>query len=170
MFKDKNLNIFIRYGGLNIKKQKWFGNDTYHSPPASRGIYAMPYVAQELFLISSLDKYQPGILPKLRNDIRDEIYYKKRKRIISNISKKFIVKNGNLWHHLIDYIDKKEILAINNTWVKTSIKAWKKAFSKMSLESRYGDHGFNIKSINETRGILGYYSKDNCEVFFDEKI
>ena len=41
----------------------------------------------------------------------------------------------------------------------------------MSLIMRYGeDDSFKINNINSARGLTGYYSKDHCEVFFDEKI
>jgi hypothetical protein len=44
----------------------------------------------------------------------------------------------------------------------------------MSIKLRYGESkqgfDFSVKSINEARGIMGVYSKDHCEVFFDEKV
>ena len=72
MSKDKNIKgkdlfVFVRFGGLNLKKQKGYSNKedvSYHSPPTSRGIYAMPKIVQEFFLISSIGNFQPGTLPK----------------------------------------------------------------------------------------------------------
>ena len=40
----------------------------------------------------------------------------------------------------------------------------------MSLNHRYGEDSFSVKDINKSKGITGYYSKDHCEVFFDEKV
>ena len=65
MIKGKTLHIFVRFGGLDLKNQKGYTAEqkTYHAPPAKKGFYAMPRVAQEQFLIGSL-RYQPDILPK----------------------------------------------------------------------------------------------------------
>lgn len=153
----------------------------------------MPKVAQEFFLIGSIDKFQKGIMPKAPEypgcdapeDVKAE-WEKKRdafdwdafnKRCSENksaIRKEFEKREGNIWHHLEEYTDRNEIIGKHGSWVKTSIKAWMKAFSKMSVVHRYGERStgwdFSVKSINEARGITGFYSKDHCEVFFDEKI
>ena len=177
MIKGKNLNIFVRFGGLNIKPQKGFGRDTYHAPPASRGIYAMPKCCQELFLVGSLGIFQKGTMPKdpkswdgwEQEDFDD--LRKRCKRSLMVKRKQFVKISGNIWHHLGEWIDRNEVISEHNSWVKTSIKAWQKAFSKMSLEYRYGnERDWSSKSINENRGLTGMYSKDHCEVFFDEKI
>ena len=173
--KIKKLNVFVRFGGLNLKKQKGFGNDTYHSPPAPVGIYCMPLIAQELFLVGGLS-YQKGTMPKEKKEyfVTDEgarKFYKRQKNIRRIKRKQFYKNNGNIWHHLREYTDNNEIIKEHNSWCKTSIKAWQKAFSKMSLIMRYGeDDSFKINNINSARGLTGYYSKDHCEVFFDEKI
>lgn len=183
--KGKDLHIFIRFGGLDLKKQKGFksdGSGTFHSPPANRGFYAMPRVAQEFFLISSMSVYQPGTTPNPpdvpdgtpqdeANDIWDN-HEKSYKRAVSVKRKEFYKKDGNIWHHLQEDVDNHEVVSRHGSWVKTSISAWEKAFSKMSLRHRYheGDAWTAVNSINETKGILGWYSKDHCEVFFDEKV
>ena len=67
-----------------------------------------------------------------------------------------------------------EIIDSHGSWVKTSIDTWQKAFSKSSLSDRYGkgfgDETRGEESINKTKGISGWYSKDHYEVFFDEKV
>jgi hypothetical protein len=178
--KGKNLNIFVRFGGLDLKNQKGYGNDTFHSPPCTRGFYAMPLVAQELFLIGSIDTYQPGIMPKEPHKKKDYVdteevwnnHSKKRKKILSSMRKQFIKTEGNIWHHLAKWTDRNEIIAEHGSWCKSSIKSWQKSFSRMSLEHRYGEkwNGDSTKNINNVRGLLGWYSKDHCEVFFDEKV
>jgi hypothetical protein len=173
--KNKKLNTFVRFGGLNLKKQKGFGNDTFHSPPAPIGIYCMPLIAQELFLVGDLS-YQKNVMPKAKKEYFDTTEgaenYEKRTKNIRRLKRKEFYKNtGNIWHHLREYTDNNEIIEEHNSWCKTSIKAWQKAFSKMSLNLRYGeDDSFKITNINVARGITGYYSKDHCEVFFDEKV
>jgi len=48
--------LFVRYGGLSSVNQKGYTSSDamFHAPPARRGIYAMPYDCQEMFLISSV--------------------------------------------------------------------------------------------------------------------
>ena len=188
----KDLTYFVRFGGLNLVKQKGYGKDTFHSPPAPKGLFAMPYIAQELFLVSSLDKTQPHQWPKSpewkseeeRTDQEHkewtefdwDIHVKKRNKVRKNIRKEFRKTTGYIWHHLIEHVDNCEVVDRHNAWVKTSIAAWQKAFMKRSLHDRYGEKSesgilnFSIKSINSARGISGYYTKDHYEVFFDEKI
>ena len=170
MLKGKEIYKFIRFGTLDLKNQKGFGSDTYHSPPASRGFYAMPYILQCRFLIGSIDEYQPGTTPKFRPEENYDEWDKRYKKAVSKMKKIFVRKKGNIWHHLEEYADQAEIIARNGAWVKTSIAHWAKCVSKSSLNDRYGEKYISdIKSINETKGISGYYSKDHYEVFFDEK-
>lgn len=147
---------FIRYGTLDLKKQKGFTQnpETFHSPPCSRGIYAFPIKAVELFLLGG--------------DYGGVSFEEKKKK------RKEFTHNGNLWHHLGDYCKPVDVQARHGSWVKTTVGVWAKAFSKQSLKKRYGDGSkyFTAKSINEpTRsGVSGMYSKDDLEVFFDEKV
>lgn len=191
MSKDKNIKgkdlfVFVRFGGLDLKNQEGYSNKenaTYHSPPTSRGIYAMPKVAQEFFLVSGINRFQPGIMPKPpvypmggspedieKYDKDCQEYEKRWKKNMSAIRKEFIKRDGNVWSHLGEYIPNNEVIDRKGSWVKTSIKDWSKAFSRMSLSCRYGDNWFASKSINDVRGVVGLYSKDHCEVFFDEKV
>lgn len=69
--KDKNKyqkNIyqkFVRYGKLKATKQKGYEENptSFHTPPAIRGFYAMPYKFQEMFLISGIDETQNINIP-----------------------------------------------------------------------------------------------------------
>lgn len=189
--KGKDLSVFVRFGGVSLKKQKGYSAspETYHAPPAPRGFYAMPKVAQEFFLLGSLEKFQPSTVPKRSEYPGDDAtkeeldkwenydwdaFQKRKDNSMSAMRKEFKKSDGNIWHHLEEYTTNVEIMERHGSWVKTSISAWMKAFSKMSLEHRYGNRSsgfdFSVKSINDARGILGIYSKDHCEVFFDEKI
>lgn len=172
--KGKNLNIFVRFGGLDLKNQEGYSNKpkTFHAPPAPRGFYAFPQVAQEYFLIGSMDVFQPGTIPK-RKSLPSEKYEEWSKRYdaaIRKMKKVFIKNEGFIWHHLEEHTPNSEIFDRHGSWVKTSVKAWQKAFSKMSLNNRYGEDFFKVESINQSKGITGFYSKDHCEVFFDEKV
>ena len=184
--KGKDLSVFVRFGGLDLKNQKGYTNNnpTYHSPPSRRGFYAFPKSMQEHFLIGSIDKYQPGIFPKDKidwNKLTDDEYDKvakdvnrKYRKIKRTIRKEFTKTTGNIWHHLGEYCKPSDIIDEHGSWVKTTIQVWHKAFSKRSLNDRYGeDFGYGTsahKSINNAKGLSGYYSKDDYEVFFDEKV
>lgn len=187
--KGKNLNIFVRFGGLDLKKQNGYTQEqkTFHSPPASRGFYAMPKVAQEFFLISSIEKTQPSAFPKPVEYVEDrsedeseklwDNYHKRRKKAIRSNRKEFTKTSGNIWHHLDEHVKPNEVISRHGSWVKTDIESWKRAFSRISLKYRYGDSGtfggtMSITSINETlrSGLFGFYSRDEFEVFFDEKV
>lgn len=185
--KGKDLHTFVRFGGLDLKNQKGYSSDSndqtgicFHAPPAARGFYAMPKAAQEYFLLGAMREYQPGKLPNYPDvDYKDpnfdklEAEYEKRcKRAMSAMRKEFIKNSGCLWHHLDEYVKPNEVLDRHGSWVKTTIADWKKAFNKMSLDCRYGTgrEELKVNSINSSRGIMGLFSKDHCEVFIDEKV
>lgn len=183
--KKKEIYRFVRFGGCSIKTQKGFKKNSkeFHSPPAPKGFYAMPFIAQEFFLISSLGTYQKGTLPKLKGDTSNwtneqfDEFYKKEKKAISSMRKEFLKKEGNIWHHLEKYTPHYKILDTNGSWIKTSIKDWAIAFNKMSitlkaesmifLKENSVKYNISFNSVNE---ITGFYSRDHCEVFFDEKV
>ncbi len=189
-FKGKDLTVFVRFGGLDPIKQKGYGKETYHSPPASRGFYAMPKVVQEFFLIGSLSSTQLYKFPKSpkypekgENFEQDVIKFreesdnfdwdkhnKRTDKIYSLIRREFKKTTGNIWHHLGEYVDNNEVIERHDSWVKTTIQSWTKAFSRRSLNDRYGEDQFSTNNINKSRGIAGFYSKDHFEVFFDEKV
>lgn len=172
MFKNKDLRVFVRFGGLNVKPQKGYQSESesFHQPPSSRGFYAMPKIAQEYFLLGSINVFQPGTVAEIKDDEDYFDWDKKRNKSISLRRKEFKKTKGFIWHHLGEYSDRSEIIDGHGSWVKTNIHHWEIAFRRMSINMRYGDTGFSTKSINETRGIVGFYSKDHCEVFFDEKV
>jgi hypothetical protein len=191
--KGKDLTIFVRFGGVNLKPQKGYKkSDSFHGPPTPRGFYAFPKIAQEFFLIGSMDKFQPSTVPKVKDipypgkdasqedkdkwekevDSHDwEADEKRRKNAISAMRKEFKRIDGNIWSHLGEYVKRSEIIAEHGSWVKTSIKEWQRAFNKMSLKHRMpSDKDLGTNNINTARGIMGYFSQDHCEVFFDEKV
>jgi hypothetical protein len=178
MLKGKDIYTFVRFGGLDLKNQKGFSQDpeTYHEPPSSRGFYAMPKIAQEFFLVGSLSSTQPGVFAKsgensINKKSENPNYWRDKLR---EIRKEFKKNDGEIWHHLEEYTNHKDILQRHGSWIKTDIKVWAKSFSKMSTILRYGRHKYDLDNgINQQgrgKGIVGWYSKDHCEVFFDEKI
>jgi hypothetical protein len=170
--KDKDIFTFVRFGGLDTKKQKGYSTDldkkTFHAPPTRRGFYAMPKIAQEFFLIGSLANTQPNVFGKERPTNNS---YKDRLR---DIRKEFRKTDGHIWHHLDEYVDTNKVLDRNGSWIKTDMKTWAKAFTKMSVKLRYGRQKYdlenNINRHGDGKGVTGHYSQDHCEVFIDEKV
>lgn len=234
--KGKDLTVFVRFGGLNLKTQKGYGELSYHAPPAPRGIYAFPKVAQELFLIGSLASYQPGVMPKYpkppQDPREDEItlepiapalvsdaeikryeekllefqrkeksfdwtgHWKREEAALRKIRREFVKSQGHIWHHLDQFCKEGAVVMRRQSWVKTSMLDWRRAFSRASIADRYGvmyywddelkrhvraikcENGLEeitgikkAKNINQSRKFVGSYSDcDDYEVFFDEKI
>ncbi len=148
----KGNNIFVRWGGLNLRnklpKKVTFTKGTYHSPPVNRGFYAFPIKAIETFLAGH--RLKEG---------RKEFKYE-----------------GLIWHHLEKHTTG-TILQRSGHWVLTEFSVWETAFLKYSLNDRYGEDFFGksnrgAKSINEPgrSRVSGWYSKDHYEVFIPEKI
>lgn len=136
----------------------------------------MPLKAQEHFLISSMDKYQPGKMPKIKDDTYKD-WDKKINKALSLMRKEFVKTEGTIWHHLIEYTPHHKVLETNGSWIKSDIKDWETAFIKMSVSFRAESIKYNREfserygtGINTVRGIIGNFSKDHCEVFFDEKV
>lgn len=186
MLKDKDIYTFVRFGGLNLKKQKGYKTtlpepkpydlNWFHLPPASRGIYAMPKVAQEFFLIGSLGSFQHSVMPKereyahLSSDDKAKAWDKddKRKRdVLSMIRKEFRKDDGCVWHHLVSFCKHNEILTSHGCWVKTEMKAWGKAFRKASVTWRAETKKEGNYWDNKPFGCIGH---EHLEVFFDEKV
>ena len=181
-------NTFIRYGRMHLTKQKGYGNDTFHAPPASIGFYAMPIRFQEIFLVGSIEKTQPDQLsipkklnpsnPNRPDDFDWEKYNNTLRKNTKKIIHKFIMKNEDLiWHHL----DVKQNIIIDKhgDWVKTSVRDWKIALIKESVRLRsqsmstgWGDTSESKGGSNfsEVRPKTGSYSKDHFEVFIDSKV
>jgi len=182
----KNIdNIFIRFGKLHLTKQDGFGNDTFHSPPASKGFYAMPIRFQEYFLISSIEKYQTDQynLPKklgyeeiLKKEVIEDKDWKEReeyiKKRLSRLKHEFFVENDKLvWHHLERNTKPFEIIDRHNSWVKTDIGTFKRCMLIESIKLRSESLKYSeIKNINSVSKITGCFSKDHFEVFFDTKV
>lgn len=179
------LRKFVRFGKLGLVKQEGHGKDAFHAPPAPAGFYAMPYKFQELFLVSSMDKYQPKQLNMPKNDkFRDEEgnmdfdgMIKKQKERMAAIRHEFTIHpHTEFWHHL--QVPRNEIIEQYGSWVKTNFNAWKKAIVKEQVKLRAQSLGSIFgsadkvagRSINSVPKRTGYFSKDTFEVFFDTKI
>jgi len=174
-------NTFVRYGKLHLTKQEAFGKDSFHAPPTALGFYAMPIRFQELFLVGSIEEFQPKQvgLPKKPVYDTDEFnnfdwdkYYIAKKKRLKKIIHKFTMKNEHfIWHHL----DSKQnaITDTYGSWVKTTVRDWKISLAKESVKLRaesLGDPCLGNNKLAEVRTKTGIYSKDHFEVFIDSKV
>jgi hypothetical protein len=187
----KDLSYFVRFGGLNALRQDGFGEPWFHSPPAPRGFYAMPLIAQEHWLLEALPSTQPDQFPKFPESPTEEDRkvhgdnaldkHLERQKVAEKqfhrkIRKEFRKTHGFLWHHLGEYVDNCDVVERCNSWVKTSLRTWQKAFRKCSINNRYGLYfedkraGESVSSINAAKGLAGSFTKEHFEVFIDEKV
>lgn len=148
----KGNDIFVRFGGLSLVKQKGYSKipKSFHSPPANKGVYAFPIKCIDFFLCAHRKNFK--------------------------LQRKEFTHTGHIWHHLGYRCKPSQIIAMHGSWVKTEFKVWEKAFSKESLHLRYGEkkEGWDLSTHNINQplrsGVNGIYSVDHLEIFIDEKI
>lgn len=150
--KNKDFTQFVRFGSLKPIKQKGYKSQTFHSPPARRGFYAMPKHLQEFFLISSLKEYQPHNFGKEGDSLDRDV--------LRRIRREFKRNKGEVWHHLGDVLKPHEIILRNKSWVKTTIKNWKKEINKAITRT--------ISKFGKDNVTLKHFCKDEFEVFFEK--
>lgn len=88
---------------------------------------------------------------------RDQDQDKVNSTLYRNSNRKKFTYDGDLWHHLGDYLDNSEILARRGSWVKSSIDAFRKALIKDRLKDK----------LSRMRDGIGY-TKDHLEVFIEK--
>lgn len=84
---------------------------------------------------------------------------------------------GDLWHHLIDQVDPKDLLDQKGSWIKTTFKVWQEAFkvrSHQDMRYLHGEIGFeDLKKstigpkIDPYKKTGGGFSTDHLEVFIE---
>lgn len=94
---------------------------------------------------------------------RFPIYYRTR-------PKKFKY-TGDLWHHLGDYCNEKDIIDRKHGWVKTSYKVWLTALHKCHTKERFDSYMYKNKYSICCNGnphtCPSFYTKDHYEVFIE---
>lgn len=130
---------FQRWGGLSPKKQHGYGlANTFHAPPAKRGIYAFIWPHMSAWLLSGTEGF-PG-------KDKSELPYRNGKLVRPRL----FDYSGFVWHHFTTLVPPTEILDQRGTWVLTTTlalsKALKKAFAQTGDEydihpSKYRFHG-----------------------------
>lgn len=143
---------FIRYGGLSsINHKKFYKMDTFHSPPAKKGIYAFifPYIEDFLWLW------------KVKDDFSNFKLIKKERRIFTY--------KGTLWVHWIEEAIKQGYgIKYHKNWVKIHTNNFIKLFKTVKQSDRiFLKSKYNISDPYK-RGLGGYIAKDHLEVFIEK--
>lgn len=83
--------------------------------------------------------------------------------------KKFTYK-GEIWHHLEEYIDKKEILDSRHGWIKTKYDVYLKALHKCDIDERFKSYMNKIfgSRHGNPHTFPRLFSNDYYEVFIEK--
>jgi len=94
--------------------------------------------------------------------------------MLSLIRHEFRKVHGTVWSHLGETVRRREIIDTHGTWVKTTMREWRRAFAKASLRARLRDEvaakSLHVKGVNVASGIGQDYLGVGAQVFFDEDV
>lgn len=74
---------------------------------------------------------------------------------------------GEIWHHLGEYVDHKDILSESGSWVKTDIDAYAKALKQSDANERFDSSKGRYTTGDRSR-YKTYYAQDHYEVFIEK--
>lgn len=147
---------FIRFGGLSLVNQKErYKLDSYHAPPARKGLYCF---------------HPEFVVPFL-------YYWKKDGRKDLDSNKRVFKYNGYIWTHI--YFPKLEAKGYyfdhNKEWHLTHTRYLEKIFSKEIASMNkclLGDKymGKSLLKENLSRYAWRWSSKDHMELFISDKV
>ena len=151
---------FVRFGGLSSTSQKkFYKKDTFHSPPAKKGIFAFIWPYVEDFLWVWKVKYIPN---------ETEAEWKKRKNEYMKKNTKKFQYSGMIWTHFGDVITGG---IHKGTWVKIHTNELNDILKKI----KHRDTKEVMKYVGKEpiqdpykRGLGGFMSKDHLEVFIEK--
>lgn len=84
--------------------------------------------------------------------------------------------SGDIWHHLGEFVPQEKILKTKDSWVKTDMPTYLKAFktnahsAKKEMrqnQTHYNDGKFDISKADIQSNPLKYFSYDHLEVFIE---
>ena len=136
---------FIRWGGLSSVRQEGYQaiSESFHTPPARRGIYAFVWPYIEPFLLGGTK-----MIPQYKQDEIDNIWTNKCFSAKAIKPKKFSY-SGDIWCHL--NIPGNKVLQHKNSWIKVTFETFKHYFFKETVRVK-----------------RQFYSKDHLEVFIEK--
>jgi len=151
---------FVRFGGLSpVNHKEFYKQDSFHSPPCKKGIYAFifPYIEDFLWAWKVPGDGTTCTYNKYHKENRKEFTYK-----------------GELWVHWINEARKLGLgLEYKKDWVKIHTSNLLELFKLIKQEDRVQlKEKYNIgahENIHDPykRGLGGFMSKDHLEVFIE---
>lgn len=74
---------------------------------------------------------------------------------------------GPLWHHLGDYVDKKDIISQKGSWIKTTYKTYCKAYEKADTVERFSLYISGGERHGNPHTYPNKHTRDHYEVFIE---
>ena len=159
---------FIRFGGLSkVDHRKAMKEDTFHSPPVRKGVYAFIYPYIEDFLwVWKLEyvRNDKHVTKKRKEHDFNDVYKKEYKRL----RKKFKYK-GLIWTHFVTEARVHGLgLKYKKEWVQIHTDDLPFLLKKDKHNTTKEAEGKHIMIDPYKRGLGGYYSMDHLEVFIEK--
>lgn len=79
--------------------------------------------------------------------------------------------DGEIWHHLSEFVDHYEILDSKGGWIKTDMKTYAKALERCDMTDRFSsyiDLGREVGTKGNPHTFPANFSKDHYEVFIEK--
>jgi hypothetical protein len=194
--KYKDLT-FIRYGGLSSVPQLGYSSEpeSFHQPPAKRGVYAFVWPYIERFLLGGeygnkkiyvKDKNGNIIISghpefeKYYNGDRNKYFTVKYKQkpntsgddwddwihaVVTYIKPKKFKYDGDIWSHLD--IPEKYVISRHGDWVKSSYESYTETFQKELHKMKRGN-AYRSDQASLPNNPTKYWAKDHLEVFIEK--
>jgi hypothetical protein len=98
--------------------------------------------------------------------------------LMKKIKPKTFSYDGDIWHHFVEIVDERDVLARQGAWVKTSMETYKKCLRKVFHETTK-DHMRDVRAYQDKEKRNGYLNnarssglrygvKDMYEVFIEK--
>lgn len=84
-----------------------------------------------------------------------------------NLKPKFFNYKGDIWHHLCQYVKKKDIIASKHGWIKTTFRAYLEALRQSSAVDRFNSALVENNKYDGDKEPYFNYFNDMYEVFIE---
>lgn len=98
-----------------------------------------------------------------KRDITEIVNSEEEWYIAYNIKPKHFKYNGDIWHHLGDYVDKKDVIETKHGWCKTTFDVYVKALRKCDVSDRFRSY----MREKERHGNPHTYPNRECKDFYE---
>lgn len=150
---------FVRFGGLSpVNHKQFYKQESFHSPPRKKGIYAFIFPYIEDFLWSW----------KIKGDDEWKVNHNKYHRR----NRRQFAYDGDIWCHFVkEAREQRCAIEYKKDWVKVHTDDLRKLLKIVKQSDRIQlNEDYNIGSHENIhdpykRGLGGFMSKDHLEVF-----